>query len=504
MSATLRLASRAGDLSGIEADLGIAYRYRGTGGFAGAVGSSVAERLAPVVDRDVFEARAGTTLLWHAGESDGLRCGRYLILGLGRREELDLDAYRRLLGDALVAADRLGASSVAVPLLDAGAGPFETRAAAVALAEGALIGTYRFDRYRAEPRPGRIHLREVRVASGASPPREVAEGLALGEVTAAAANFARDLVNEPAGVLTPVRMAGIAAEVAKDLKLDISIIEPEEMARRGMGGILGVSRGSHNPPRLIQIAYRPKRPAKRRVAFLGKGLTFDSGGLSLKSAEGMETMKCDMAGSAAVLAALRALPELGPEVEVVGLMGMAENMPGGGAIRPGDVLRIMNGKTVEVRNTDAEGRLVLADLLSYAATLEGVEATIDLATLTGACVIALGPIASGVMGNDRGLVDDLLRAAEQAGEKMWPLPLYGEYREHIRSDVADVKNTGIRWGGAITAGLFLQEFVRPGSSWAHIDIAGPSFGDKEYSYIKKGASGAGVRTLIRYALDLAD
>jgi leucyl aminopeptidase len=263
-----------------------------------------------------------------------------------------------------------------------------------------------------------------------------------------------------------------------------------------MGGILGIGQGSHNPPRMVHLVYRPSTAPTRRIALVGKGLTFDSGGLSLKTAEGMETMKCDMAGAAAVLATLCALPEFAPAVEVHGIMGVAENMPGGAAIRPGDVVRIMNGKTVEVRNTDAEGRVVLADCLSFVSRLDGVDTAIDLATLTGACVVALGPLASGVMGNHRPLVDEILRAAEAAGESMWPLPLYPEYREHIRSDVADIKNTGIRWGGAITAGLFLQEFVRDGLRWAHLDIAGPAFGEKEYSYLSKGGSGVGVRTLL--------
>src|SRR6266704_2374203 len=269
----------------------------------------------------------------------------------------------------------------------------------------------------------------------------------------------------------------------------------------GMGGILGVGQGSSNPPRLIQLDYRPEDRPVKRIALIGKGLTFDSGGLSLKTSEGMETMKCDMAGSAAVLAALRVLPELAPRTEVVGLMGMAENMPGGGAIRPGDILKIMNGKTVEVRNTDAEGRLVLADALSYASTLPDLEEAIDLATLSGACVVALGPMAAGVLGNSRELVDDILSAATRAGEPMWPLPLYQEYAEHIKIDIADIKHTGIRWGGGITAALFLSQFVRRGLRWAHLDIAGPAFGDKEYSYMKKGGSGVGVRTLIRYLMD---
>jgi len=457
--------------------------------------------LAEVARDDNFGGRAGRTLLWHAPPGDGLRCRRYLILGLGSREELTLARFRRHLGDALVEADRIGAAHVAVTLPDAGAAAFAPRDAGQALAEAVLLGTYRFDRYRSEPRFGRRHLRQVTAAAGGAPVREAAQGVARGEVTASATNFARDLVNEPPGVLTPQKMSEIARETAAEARLEIKVIEPEEMRRLGMGGILGVGQGSHNPPRLIHLTYRPGGKAARKVALIGKGLTFDSGGLSLKTSEGMETMKCDMAGSAAVLATLRSLPQIAPRIEVVGLLGMAENMPGGAAIRPGDVLRIMNGKTVEVRNTDAEGRLVLADVLSYAATLDGVDTAIDLATLTGACVVALGPMAAGVLGNDRGLVDDILRSAEHAGEPMWPLPLYSEYQEHIRSDIADIKNTGIRWGGAITAALFLREFVPPGMRWAHVDIAGPAFGDKEYSYIKKGGTGVGVRTLIRYLSD---
>jgi leucyl aminopeptidase len=292
-------------------------------------------------------------------------------------------------------------------------------------------------------------------------------------------------------------MAEIAVEAAEAAGVEARVLGPDEMRAQGMGGILGVSQGSHNPPRLIQLHYRPAGKPSRKTALLGKGITFDSGGLSMKTSEGMETMKCDMAGAAAVLATLCALKAAGCREEVIGLMGMAENMPGGGAIRPGDVLRIMNGKTVEVRNTDAEGRLVLADLLSLASRTEGVETAIDLATLTGACVVALGPMAAGVFSNDRGLSDAILAAASSAGEAMWPLPLYLEYREHIKSDIADIKNTGIRWGGAITAALFLHEFVRPGLRWAHLDIAGPAFGEKEYSYLGKGGSGVGVRTLLR-------
>jgi len=484
-------------LAGLEADVGIVYRLRGDPGIVGPVGSDLAARLLEVAKQDRFHGRSGRLHLWHPPEDAGFPCRRYLLLGLGAREDFNLARYRRDLGGALVEADRMGAASVALPLVSEGARPVPTRDAAQALAEAVLLGTYRFDRYRSEPRPGRRHLREVRVAIGDAPRQQAVEGLERGERAATATNFARDLVNEPAGVLTPPRMAEIALEAGKKAGLQVRVLGPEKMRPMGMGGILGVSQGSHHPPCLIQLTYRPRGKPGRKIALLGKGLTFDSGGLSLKTADGMETMKCDMAGSAAVLATLCALGELGCQDEVVGLMGMAENMPGGGAIRPGDVLRIMNGKTVEVRNTDAEGRLVLADLLSYASQIDGVGAAIDLATLTGACVVALGPMAAGVLGNDRDLVDSILGAAAAAGEAMWPLPLYSEYREHIKSDIADIKNTGIRWGGAITAALFLQEFVPKGLPWAHLDIAGPAFGEKEYSYLGKGGSGVGVRTLLR-------
>ncbi len=501
MSSPVQFEVKAGDLAGIAADIGIVHKYKGEPSLAGPVGKALAARLLAVAKEDRFGGRPGRTLLWHAPEEAGLRCRRYLILALGSRDELTLERYRRYLGDALVEADRLGATKVALTLLDAGAAPIPPRDAAQAIAEGILLGTYRFDRYRSEPRPGRRHLRQVALAVGSATAKDVASGVAVGEVTASVTNFARDLINETPGALTPARMAEVATEVAAEGKLDIKVLEPEEMRRLGMGGILGVGQGSENPPRLIHLTYRPGGKTVRKIALIGKGITFDSGGLSIKSSDGMETMKYDMAGSGCVLGVMKALPVLGPPVEVVGLMGMAENMPSGSAIRPGDVLKLMNGKTVEVRNTDAEGRLVLGDVLSYAATLGGVDTMIDLATLTGACVVALGPLAAGIMGNDKGLVDEILKAAERAGEHMWPLPLYTEYLEHIRSDIADIKNTGFRWGGAITAALFLREFVSPTTRWAHIDIAGPAFGEKDYSYIKKGATGAGVRTLIRYLMD---
>ncbi|HZN02900.1 MAG TPA: M17 family peptidase N-terminal domain-containing protein, partial [Candidatus Polarisedimenticolia bacterium] len=345
MSAPLEFQSHPGDLAALSADLGIVYRLKGDGGIAGPVGDALSQRLLEVAREDRFNGRAGRLLLWHAPDG-AFPCRRYLLLGLGSRDEVTLERYRRVLGDAFVEADRLGAASVAVPLLVDDRLGFSPNEAARALAEAALLGTYRFDRYRSEPRPGRRHLKAIRVALGPAPAKGVSAGIAWGERASSAVNLARDLVNEPPGILTPPRLAEIAEEQAKAAGLEVEVFGPDALRKMGMGGILGVAQGSHKEPRLVRLQYRPKGKADRKVAVIGKGLTFDSGGLSLKTSEGMETMKCDMAGSAAVLATLTALGDLGCRSEVTGLMGLAENMPGGEAIRPGDVLRIMNGKTV--------------------------------------------------------------------------------------------------------------------------------------------------------------
>src|SRR5262245_45074014 len=301
--------------------------------------------------------------------------------------------------------------------------------------------------------------------------------------------------------MTPTEMAKRASAVARAKGITIKVLEKKDLERLGMGAFLAVNAGSSEPPKLIHLIYRPKGKPRKRIALVGKGITFDSGGLNLKPTGFMETMKCDMSGAAAVLAAISALAELDAKVEVHGFMAMTENMIGGRAYKPGDVLKTMRGKTVEVTNTDAEGRLVLIDALAYAQTHKP-DAIIDLATLTGACVVALGPLAAGVMGNDPKLVETLCETGAEVGEKMWPMPLYDEYLEIMASDVADLRNSGERWGGALTAGLFLQEFVDEKTPWAHMDIAGPAFQEKETPMARKGGTGAGVRTLVRYISSL--
>jgi leucyl aminopeptidase len=308
-------------------------------------------------------------------------------------------------------------------------------------------------------------------------------------------SFARDLVNEPASAKTPPRIAGIARGLA-GRGVSVKVFDAKACARMGMGAFLAVAQGSAEPARMIRLDYRPKR-ARGTVAIVGKCITFDSGGLNLKPTEAIRWMKDDMSGAAAVLGLFRVIRELRPAVRVVGLLAAAENMPGGRAYRPGDVLRAMNGRTIEVDNTDAEGRLTLADMLTYASR-EKPDAILDLATLTGACVIALGLSMTGLFTDFEALAAEIGRCAARTGEKVWRLPLEPDYRELNKSAVADIRNAGGRWGGAITAGLFLQQFVDPKIPWAHLDIAGPAFADKVRPYTPAGGTGVMVRTLAEF------
>ncbi len=458
-------------------------------------GSANGRGIIEAMKRDSFRGQVGDLFVWHPPAESAVQ--RFLIAGLGRRRDYRVENLRRAcrtIGRKMSEIPTRGLALPMVASLHPGRNAPEVVRAEV---ENVLLGNHRFTKYLTNASVRHRVLPRLAIHTGGGISKSLQAGLHLGRVAAMAANLARDLVSEPAGFLNPSRMVSIARNLARGRKLACEVLGPAQLRRLKMGGLLGVAQGSSEPPYLILLRYRPAKKAKRRVAIIGKGLTFDSGGLSLKNAESMETMKSDMAGAASVLAVMNALPELKPQVEVLGVLAMAENMPGGNAIRPGDVLKMHSGLTVEVRNTDAEGRLVLADALSYVGG-QDVDEVLDLATLTGACVVALGPLASGVMGNDQKLIDRVLRSADRCGEMMWQLPLYDEYYEQLRSDVADIRNTGSRWGGAITAGLFLKRFVKPGLPWAHLDIAGPAFLDDEASGYPKGATGTGVRTLLSF------
>lgn len=314
------------------------------------------------------------------------------------------------------------------------------------------------------------------------------EGIIFGE----AMKFTRDLANTPAQIATPARLA----EIAKELEgIETKVFDKEEIARMGMGAYLAVGQGSVQPPKFIHMKYTGKN-VKKKIALIGKGICFDSGGLDIKPASSMLTMKDDMSGAACILGVMRALSKLKPDMEVHGIIAACENMPSGSSYKPGDILTAKNGKTIEVDNTDAEGRLTLADALCYACEL-GVDEVIDIATLTGACMVALGTVASGIMGNDEEMINRVIETAKDSGETFWQLPMFKEYFDSLKSDIADMKNTGSRNGGASAAGLFLQQFVKD-TKWCHIDIAGTAYIEKPQKEFIAGATGAGVRTLLNY------
>jgi leucyl aminopeptidase len=407
---------------------------------------------------------------------------RLIAAGLGKKDKFDTEKLRRAAAAAAGRARALELSELSVEV-PAGNRSENTLAAT----EGLLLALYEYKRYKSRnAKP--LKLSTLRVDGDPDAVRRA-------EVYARATCLARDLVNDPPSVCTPRYLARAAQGIAKK-GIGIKVLDEKQVRAAGMGGLVGVSIGSDEPPRFVHLTYRAPG-ARKTVAIVGKGITFDSGGLCIKPADGMLNMKDDMSGAAAVIGVFSALAELRPRVNVHGIFAATENMPGGSAYKTRDVLRALNGKTMEIINTDAEGRLILADALSYASKLKPDE-IIDLATLTGACVVALGPDISAIFTASDALRNDLLSCAKAEGEKLWPLPLENDYWDMIKSDVADMKNSGGRWGGAITAALFLREFVEAGIKWAHLDIAGPALVESDKPYRPAGGTGVMVRTLLRY------
>jgi leucyl aminopeptidase len=436
-----------------------------------------------------------TTVLYTTND---VKAKQVVLLGLGKNEELTAEKLRSAIGNAIRVAMKLKAQTVALPqgvLTSTLTWDDSTQS----IIEGALLGSYRFDYYKTDKKEALAPQTLILVSDKSTNPSDTAS-IDAGVTIATAVNLARDLVNHPANYMTPKRMAAQAKEIASSLKLEITILEWEDMEQHKMNALLAVGQGSHHKPKLITLKYigAPNKPDL--VAFVGKGITFDSGGISIKPGAGMHEMKDDMAGGATVLAAVQAIAELKLPVNVIGVVPCAENMPSGHAYRPGDVVTSMNGKTIEIISTDAEGRLILVDALTYALKL-GATKVIDVATLTGACVVALGTVTSGVMSNNRKWCTQVLDAADQAAEKMWELPLFDEYKEQIKSPIADLKNSGGRYAGAITAGWFIAHFAE-NTPWVHIDIAGTVSSEKDSGYNVKGATGVGVRTLIQLAANL--
>ena len=429
------------------------------------------------VDEDKFEGKFGETYLLPTYGNEVYR--KVLVLGLGKKSEFTPDKMREAAAKAIKKAMQIEAKTVAFAL-DGVEFDYSEQ-----FTMGVLIADYAFDKYKSEKKDKKV--KEVYVQANPDNVRKA-------EKIAAAMTFARNLANEPAQFATPSELAAIAC----DLGLETKIYDREECEHMGMGAFLAVAKGSAQEPKFIHMKYSVENP-KKRIAIIGKGITFDSGGLDIKPPSSMLTMKDDMSAAACVLGVMSVIKEFNPQVEVHGIIAACENMPGCSAYKPGDILTAKNGKTIEVDNTDAEGRLTLADALCYACEL-GVDEVVDLATLTGACMVALGTAAAGIMGNDDEFVSKLIDTAQRSGERYWKLPLWEDYFESLKSDIADMKNTGSRWGGASTAGCFLQKFVKD-VKWAHIDIAGTAFLDKPQHEFIKGATGAGVRTLLNYILE---
>jgi leucyl aminopeptidase len=433
------------------------------------------------------------TLIHHP---QGVAARRVVLAGAGKAEKFDSAVLRRLSGAAVRLLKSKSAKKIAM-VLDAAKANADYVSAAV---EGAIVGTFEPDRYKKDEDRKSVESFTV-VVEGGSP--DLVAGAERGRILAEAQNFTRELVNEPGNLLTPLRMAEAARKMAAAHQLECEVLDREQMAKLGMGALLGVAQGSAEPPAFIVVRYRPAAAkAKAHLGLVGKGVTFDTGGISIKPADGMEKMKYDMAGGASMLGAMQAIAQLKPPIPVTAFVPCVENMPGSRAQRPGDIVTAMSGTTIEVINTDAEGRLILADALHYAKQ-QGCTHLVDAATLTGAVVVALGHLNVGLFANDDGMRDRVLAASKAEGERMWTMPLEDEYKDYLKSPFADLANVGGRWGGAVTAAVFLKEFAGD-TPWVHLDIAGTAWIDDTKPYIAKGPSGLPVRTLVRLAMDWKD
>ncbi len=493
------------DITRVETPALIVNLFKGVtkpGGATGAVDRAMDGAISNLIEDGEITGKQGEMTLLHTMGKIGP--SRVVVAGLGAQGDFNTEVVRRVSAEAVRFLRRRGIEEAVTIAHGAGIGGLSPGDAGRAIAEGSVLGLYRFGRYHTNGNNEDSEFDELTIVEmDADRAAGVRAGVAEGQAIAEATMIARNLVNEPANVMTPTAMAETARRVTEENGLGFETMDNADMKARGMGAFIGVAQGSDEPARLIIMTYEgdPDNPGNN-LGLIGKGITFDTGGISLKPAGGMESMKGDMAGGASVIAAMQIIARIKPRINVTGMVAATENMPGGSAQRPGDVVTAMNGKTIEVINTDAEGRLVLADTLCLARE-RGITRLVDIATLTGAMVTTLGKACTGVMGNDDELIGDVISAGKQTGEKFWQLPMFDEYKELIRSDVADMKNSGGRQAGSISAAFLLKEFV-DGAAWAHLDIAGTSTSEKASGYLVKGATGAPARTLAQLAVNLAN
>jgi leucyl aminopeptidase len=443
-----------------------------------------------LIEETEFKGSAGSSAVTRVGAGSSIR--KIILVGLGKSDTLSLDTLRRVAAAIARTAKQQKIKTLGISLPVVNEDPAAT---AQAITEGIVLALHQDNRFKSEPEDKGAKLEQVELLGLGNQETAInrAHGICSGVI------LARELVAAPANVVTPISLAETAEAIASQYGLSLEVLERDDCEKLGMGAFLGVAQASEMPPKFIHLTYKPEGTAKRKLAIVGKGLTFDSGGLNIKGAgSGIETMKMDMGGAAATLGAAKAIAQLKPDVEVHFISAATENMISGTAMHPGDILTASNGKTIEVNNTDAEGRLTLADALVFAEKL-GVDAIVDLATLTGACIVALGNDIAGLWATDDTVASQLKAAAEQAGEKFWQMPMEEKYFDGLKSPIADMKNTGPRAGGSITAALFLKQFVKE-TPWIHLDVAGPVWADKEDGCNNAGATGFPVRTLVNWVL----
>ena len=502
----VNITAIAGDITTSDADAIVVNLFDGItspGGDTGAVDKALDGAISALIaDKEITGKQGEIAMIHTLGK---LPSKRVVIVGLGKQEKLSANVVRQVSGAVARHLKRVGAKRAATLAHGAGIGGLNARVSGQTIAEGTILGSYVFNQYKLKKDGESIKQLEsleiVEKDAGRLPALQA--GAEKGSLLSEAVSIARGLVNEPANVVNPVKMAEIATDIATKAGLGITVLKREDMVEHSMGAMLAVAQGSANEPRLIIMDYKgdPEHP-DNNIALVGKGITFDSGGISLKSAGGMWEMKGDMSGGASVIGAMHAIAELKPKINVLGVIPAVENMPSGTAQRPGDIIRAMNGKTIEIDNTDAEGRLVLADAICYVKEKMGAKRVVDIATLTGAIVVALGHVTTGVFGTSQTMVDAVLAASKTTGERMWQLPMFEEYKRQNRSDYADVKNTGGRPAGSIAAAFFISEFTE-GIEWAHLDIAGTFMAERTQGYEVKGATGVPTRTLVELVEQLA-
>lgn len=487
-----------GDITTAQVDAVIVNLFEGVeqpGGATGAVDKQIAGLVGKLVAGGEFKGELNETAVLYTTDTP---YRKVIVVGLGKQDEFSAERARQVAATAIKAAAKGDVKTIGTIVHGAGIGGLDVTTAAQSLAEGTVLGAYRYDKYKSDAKEREtVHVSVFE--SDSAKVDAIESGIARGTILADATNFARDLVNAPGNELTPTVLAERAKAMADEVGLECNILDKAEMERLGMGALLGVAQGSAQEPKLVFMRYKGSDD-EQPVALVGKGVTFDTGGISLKPGAGMAAMTGDMAGSAAVFGAMQAIARLKPKQHVICVAACVENMPSGTALKPGDVVRAMTGKTIEIDNTDAEGRLILADAVAYAES-QGAHTIVDVATLTGACVIALGSLYTGLVSNDDELAEQLMAAGAKTGERYCRLPADPEYKQQYKSDIADIKNTGGREAGTITGALIISEFVDK-ARWAHFDIAGTGSTSKERHHFVKGGTGVAVRTLAEFVAGL--